>query len=329
MAVQTLLSARAGLETVRNTPVVPTRLLYFENGSHDQKVATLRPSEKRASFVESFRSYAGIERDGLSFSGDGTFDDLIWWANVTFKAVASGTGAGADKTWLFVPTHTSDDVKSATVQFGYTDSIGATRPAWEVPGCLGEEFKLTWKKGETLQYDATLMSAKGATQKSAFDGALSDRVTTSALGVGTQVKIDTATIGATADADVMDVEFSYKNGWKYLDTLNNTAVAQEILRTEPKSWELALTRYYRNDTELDAMIAKTVRKIRVETVGPTLGGSNYRVRLDLYGVYDGDRYEKAEVDGIGVEKFVLVGQYDTTATTDFSLEVVNATAALT
>lgn len=329
MAVKTLLSARAALETTRNTPVTPTRLLYFVEGSHDQKVATLRPTEQRASYVEGFRSYAGIERDRFTFGGDCTYNDLIWWANVNLKAVASGSGAGADKTWTFVPTHTSDDIKSATLQFGYTDNIGATRPAWEVAGCLGNDLKLTWKKGETLQFASTLMSAKGATQISAFTGALSDRVTVSALGVGTQIKIDTTTIGTTADADVMDAEFSLKNDWVYLDTLNNTAVAQELLRTKPKSWELALTRYYRNDTELDLMINKTPRKVRVETVGPVLGGSTYRIRLDCYGVYDGDRYEKSEVDGIGVEKFVLVGQYDTTAVTDMSLEVVSTEAAIT
>jgi hypothetical protein len=77
------------------------------------------------------------------------------------------------------------------------------------------------------------------------------------------------------------------------------------------------------------MLATTVRKIRLQTTGPVVGGSNYRIRLDLYGVWDGDQYEKAEVDGLGVEKFVLVPQYDGTATTDFSLEVVNATAAIT
>lgn len=329
MAVKTLLSARAGLETTRGTGVTPTRLIYFEEGGHDQKVATIRPMERRASYVEAFRSYAGIERNQLNFSGDATFTDLIWWANVHMKAVASGTGAGADKTWTFVPTHTSDDIKSATVQFGYTDSIGASRPAWEVQGCLGEDLTLTWTKGETLKFASTLMSPEAATQLSAFTGSLSDRTTVSALGVATTVSIDTSTIGTTADSDVMDAEFNLVNGWKHLDTLNNTAVASELLRTDPKSWKLTLTRYYRNDTELDAMIAKTVRKIRVETTGPSLGGSNYRIRLDCYGVYDGDAYEKTEVDGMGVEKFVLLPQYDSTATTDVSLEVVNADASIT
>ena len=329
MAVGTLLSARAALEATRGTGVTPTRLLYFTEGSHEQKVATIRPIERRASFVEAFRSYAGIERDILRFSGDFTYTDAIWWLNVFLKAVAAGTGAGADKTWTFLPTHTSDDIKSATVQFGYTDNIGATRPAWELQGCLGEELTLRWVKGETVTFDGVLYSAEGATQISAFTGALSDRTTVSATGVTTQSFIDPTTIGTTADTDVLDATFTLGNQWKYLDTLNNTAFAAELLRTMPKTWRYEFTRYYRNDTELDAMIAKTVRKVRVRSLGPVLVGSNYKIDLDLYGVYDGGAYEKSEVDGIGVEKFVLVPQYDTTALTDLQAVVVNDIAAIT
>lgn len=329
MAVKTLLSARAALETTRGTSVTPTRLVYFESGSHEQKVATLRPKERRASFVESFRSYAGIERNTFTFSGDVTYDDIIWWANLHIKAVATGTGAGADKTWAFVPTHTSDDLKSATLQFGYTDSIGATRPAWEVAGCLGNELTINYTKDGTLTFESALMTSKAATQISAFTGSLSDRTTISALGTNSRLYIDSTTIGTTADDDILDASFTLSNGFTYLDTLDNTSNAKEILRTEPKSWRLEMTRYYRNDTELDAMIAKTVRKVRVRTLGASLGASNYKIDLDLYGVYDGDAYEKSEVDGLGVEKFVLVPQYDSGGATDFSLTVVNATASIT
>jgi hypothetical protein len=74
-------------------------------------------------------------------------------------------------------------------------------------------------------------------------------------------------------------------------------------------------------------VAKTPRKIRIKGTGPTLGGSAYSAQLDVYGITDG--YEKADVDGIGIERLTLLPQYDTTATTDFSLTVVNATASIT
>jgi hypothetical protein len=329
MALKTLLSARAGLESSRGSDTTPTRLIYFDEGTHEQKLAIQRPMERRASYVQAFRSSAGIERNIFTFGSDVTYDDLIWWANVHVKAVAAGTGAGADKTWAFLPTHTSDDLKSGSLQFGYTDAIGATRPAWKVLGVLGDELTINVSKSSPWTFRSRLMAPGAATQLSAFTGSLSDRTTTTALGTTTQTYVDSTTIGTTADNDILDAAWTLSNGFVYLDTLNATNVAQEILRPNARDWSLAITRYFRNDTELDAMLATTVRKIRLQTTGPVLGGSNYRIRLDLYGVWDGDQYEKAEVDGLGVEKFVLVPQYDGTATTDFSLEVVNATAAIT
>ncbi|MCI0581848.1 MAG: hypothetical protein L0227_02965, partial [Chloroflexi bacterium] len=61
--------------------------------------------------------------------------------------------------------------------------------------------------------------------------------------------------------------------------------------------------------------------------GPALGGSNYKIDLDLYGAYTGRTW--SEVDGLGIETFTLSPVYDTTATTDMSLVVVNATASIT
>lgn len=327
MALQTLLSARAGLESVRNTGVTPTRLVYFDQGTHEQQVATIRPTEKRATYFGAFRSYPGIERNTLRFGGAATFDDLIWWANLHIKAVAAGTGAGADKTWAFVPSASTDDLKSATMEFGYADNIGATAPAWSIAGCLGEELTLTWAKDSTLSYGSTLMSAKGATQISAFTGALSDRTTVDALGTLTTISVDASTIGTTQDGDLMEASWVLTNGLGYLDTLDGSNVAKELLRPKPRTFRLQLSRYYRNDTELDGYIAKTLRKIRIQTTGPVLGGSNYKVTLNVYGITDG--YEKAEVDGIGVERLTILPQYDGTATTDFSLTVVNASAAIT
>jgi len=328
LALKTLLTARAALETARGTAITPTRLIYADEMAHDQKLAIQRPSERRASYFGNFRSYAGIERNGFRFGGDATYTDLIWWANLHIKAVAAGTGAGGDKTWTFVPTAGADDLKSASLQFGYADAIGATRPAWEVDGVLGEELTLTITKSAPWSFRSQLMSAEGATQISAFTGTPADRTLMSILGTTTQTYIDPTTIGTTVDNDVLDSEFTLTNGFVHLDTLNATNVAAEILRPAARDWKLAITRYYRNDTELDAMLAATVRKVRIKATGPVLGGSFYSATLDLYGVWDGEQYEKTEVDGLGVEKFVLVPQYDSTATTDFSLIVVNADAAV-
>src|SRR5262245_61234971 len=123
MALEVFTSARAALETTRGTDLTPTRLIYGESFVHEQTVETIRPTEKRNSYEPVFSASAGPERNTLQINGRVSYDDLIWYGNLFFKAVASGTGAGADKTWNFSPTNTSDDVKTATVQLGYSDTI--------------------------------------------------------------------------------------------------------------------------------------------------------------------------------------------------------------
>lgn len=330
MALKIFKAARAALEVTRGTSLTPTRLIYFSEGEHQQEVATIRPSTLGSYFGWRSGASAGTETNELAMSGVVTYDDLIWWANTHIKAVASGTGAGADKTWAFVPSGTTDDIKSATVQIGYSDNIGATRPAVELNYVLGNELTLKWDKQSddgAVMFDSQMVVPKAATQISAFTGSLSDRVVIPASANTTVVTIDSTTIGTTVDNYWTDVSWTVTNGYKNLFTLNNTTSAIDTFRPEARAWKLEGNRYYQADTEWDAYIAKTVRKVRIKTTGPVLGGSFYSIQLDLYGVWTEMQF--AEADGLGMQKFTLEPVYDTTATTDFSLTVVNATAALT
>ena len=58
-----------------------------------------------------------------------------------------------------------------------------------------------------------------------------------------------------------------------------------------------------------------------------LGAGNYKIDLDLYGVIINRR--ETDIDGVITEELTLSQIYDTTATADHRLEVVNATAAIT
>jgi hypothetical protein len=329
VGVQTLASARAALETTRNTPVTPaTRLIYFDSGVHAQEVGTIRPTELRASYVEGFRSYRGIERNTLTFGGDWTYDDAAYWLNLAVKAVLSGSLSDTSAyTYAFVPTHTSDDIKSATIEFSTVDLIATV--GWRVPGCLVNELEITWRKGETVRYSATLMSAKGATQITAFTGSLADRTTVSALGTTTKVYIDTSAIGATLDPKVTEVTFNLNNGFAYFDSLDNTGVAQSLVRPNARQPRLTIQRRFNDKTELDAYIAKTPRKVRVLTEGGLAGAATalYTIWLDFVGVID--TYTWAEVEGIWMADMSFLPQYDTAVGSDFAWTIINKTAAYT
>jgi hypothetical protein len=325
--LRTLLSARTALESARGTPVTPTRLLYFESGAHEQEIGTIRPVERRNSFFESFRSYPGLERNRFTFRFFATYDQLAFWLALAVKGGVTGTGAGADKTWAYVPSASTDDLKSCTLQFGYADGIGASKPAWEVAGCMVTSLSLRWEKGGPVMGNVELISHKGATQISAFTGALSDRSEVDLLGTLTSTFVDASTMGSTADANITSAEFTVDNKLALLDTLNGTNTAASVQRPEPRTWALNLTRVYANDTERDAYVAKTLRKVRIRTLGPTLGATNYKLDTDCYGIID--KITSAEVDGIGAEAITILPQYDSTATTDYGFSLVNSLAAIT
>jgi hypothetical protein len=328
MALKVFTSARAALEATRGTDLTPTRLIYGESFEHDQTIATIRPEELRNSYEGFFSASAGPERNTLAVNGRVSYDDLIWWANLFMKAVASGTGGAADKTWTFLPTVTADDVKTATIQLGYADTI-ATAPGIKLNYCIGDEFNLHFEKNDdgALTFSGKLLSAVANTQITAFTGSLSDRTVTLASANNTQVYLDATTIGTTADLNVTAVDWTVNLGPVPFYALNNSASASNTYRPNHKVWTATITRQFNSATEWSIYASKAERKVRVRTVGPALGGTNYKIDLDLYGVYTGRSW--ADVDGIITEQITMEPLWDTTALASHQLVVVNATASIT
>jgi hypothetical protein len=321
-------SARAALEATRGTAITPTRIIYAENFSLDHTVETIRPEEQRASYEGFYQATAGPERSSVTMAGRMSYDDFIWHANMFYKAVASGTGAGADKTWAFVPTNTSDDVKTHCLQLGDSAAIG-TSPGVSLAYGMGDEFNIHYEKNDdgAATFSAKYLYAKALTQITAFTGALSDRVTVPVSCNNTLVKIDTTTIGTTTDSLVTAVDFTLNLQPVPFYALDNTIAAQAVYRPAHRTWKAEITRQYNAATEFTAYVAKTIRKIRVLTVGAVLGGSFYSVTQDMYGVWTDRKY--AEVDGIVTEVLTLEPVFDTASSSSTSLTVVNATGAIT
>lgn len=327
MALKTLYGLRGLLESSRGNGGTPTRLLYVDEATHDQTVETIRPGEMRNSYSPSFRAYPGMERNTIRLAGDFQFDQQAFWLNLVLKAVGSGSGGGADKLYAFEPTLTTDDLKSASIQFGYNDGIGASNPAWQLNYLLCNEYTLTFAKDVAVRWSGEFWSPSAATQISAFTGALSDTTQVTALGTGTAVFIDTTTLGSTADTNIISAEWTYRNNLVRLETLNATNVGLSLLRPNPRDWTLTLNRYYANDTERDIYLTKAIRKIRLRSTGPALGGSFYRIDVDLYGVIDNISW--TEVDGLGVETLTVLPLYDATEANDLAVNLTNSLGTIT
>lgn len=335
MAIRLLASARAGLESTRGTAVTPTRIVYFSEASHNQEVGTIAPRESWASYTPNRRAYQGLERNTFNFSGDFTYTDAIWWANLALDAEASGSVTDTSAyTWTFLPVHTTDSLKSATLQYAYADLLSVV--GWEVDGCLVNSLSVTWSKavgGENtgVTFDAEIMTASGATQITAFTGSLSDRAITSALGNHTLTYINGtgSAFGTTADTRFNQVTWTVNNNYVYRDGFDGTNTAIEIVRTGPRQSRVTAQRYFSDKTELDAYIAKTDRRFRVKTVGATVGATTAKntIQLDAGGVWE--VHNAADVDGLVYANLELLPIYDSGIASDVLLTVISTVASIT
>jgi hypothetical protein len=330
MPLHTFKTLRAGLEATRGTGVSPTRGIEFTTADHKQTIDTIYPEELRNSYEAHYTAQAGAETNTIDCEFPLDFDAMAWWGNLHIKAIATPTGAGADRTWTFVPTLTADDQKTATVQIAYSDSLGASNPGVSMTYVVGDVLNINWNKspgspGVTCR--STLISPKAATQITALTGVGTYTTSELAKAQATVVTIDPTTIGTTVDNDIVTVDWTYTSGYVNLYTLNNTTAAQDTFRPNPLSWELKLTRYIRNDNEWDRYVDKAKRKIRVKTTGSVLGGSFYSVQLDCYATLF-DR-TTSETDGLGMEELTYRPLYDTSFAGSTQLIVVNSLTAIT
>lgn len=337
MALKIFKSGRAGLDASRTAAATAmTRALFFDTAFAQQDVQTIRPVTLRSSYHGHLTASAGTETNTFEMSGGLTYDHAIWLANTHIKAVAAGVkGVGIDYLWTFLPTATSDDIKSASIQFGYSDDISATAPAVHLKNCLGDELEIGWdKSGDGMvTYSSKMVTPNAAVQLAAFTGAADS------TGAGhifasantTSVTVDAATIGTTADLYWQDLKWTLSNGFANLYTLNALTSATATFRPGPLNWKLEGSRYYGPAasavTEWNAYIAKTPRKVRIRSIGPVIGSSTYWINLDLYGVYTGMQWD--EKDDLGFQTFTLEPIYDATATSSFIFTVTSGLTTIT
>jgi hypothetical protein len=318
-------SARAALEVTRGVNLAPTRLVYAESFNTTHTVATIRPEELRASYEGFFSASAGPETTTVEMAGRASYEDIIWHANMFYKALAAASsGAPPSAVWTFTPTNTSDDVKTHSLQLGDAAAISAATPGIQLNYGMGDTLNLHYEKNDdgALTFNAKYLYAKALTQITAFTGALSDRVTTPISCNNTVVKIDATTIGTTADDSVTAVDFTINLNPQPFYALDGTVAAQAVYRPSHRTWTAQITRQYDTVSEFSAYVAKTVRKVRVLTTN----GTNI-LQQDMYGVYTARDW--AEVNGIVTEVLTLEPVFDVTTSTSTSLVCTNAVATIT
>jgi hypothetical protein len=316
-----------GKETVRGTPVAPTRQLYgtgtgqlapdyglnFHTGENTgRRYRTRRVTSQTEDWAFHFESDSGIG-----------YDDLV----VPFsqlKGGATGVGGAADKTWTFTPSATAANNPEA-----YSIDAGDDTQNWRLQYAMLRSFKLTAALGEVTQLSMDGFAQRGVKTAKA----------TPAINAAIKIPGDLWTLKVAANIAglgaasvitnfLVDWELEVLTGLQWEHYMDGNMYGSQHVETDiaanlsmtVESTAQAVSEFF------DKAIAGTMSFLRLKATGPTLGGTNYSAQIDMPVLYEVPEIITAERDGINLYKVTAHLADDTT--NGIIPVIVNSLAAL-
>jgi hypothetical protein len=318
-----------GKETVRGTPVAPTRM-FFDDG-----VGVLIPdygqnfheSENTGRRYRTRRVTRTTEDVALKFttsSGVGYDDLVIPFSQI--KGGATGVGGAADKTWTFTPSATAANSPEA-----YSVDVGDDVQNWRCQYTMLESFKISAGLGDVTQLEMQAFAQRAVKTAKA----------TPAINAAIKIPGDlwtikfAATIAGLGAASIstnflLGFELEVQTGLKWRHYMDGNMYGAQHVETDiawtlsmtVESTALAVSEFY------DKAVADTMDFIRLKATGPTLGGTNYSAQIDMPVLYEIPEIISGESgsDGINIYKVKAHGADDTT--NGIIPVIVNSLAAL-
>lgn len=332
MSVVTALRiVQAGYEATPGTAVAATRILDLEAGNANL-ITEQEPIivARAGSLAPAHQAYPGPYTSRVEFSDmPVSYSDLPWWLNLVGTPVASGTGAGADKTWLHVPSETADNARRATLEVGARD---AWPSEFRLAGCAAQSLSISIGREGLWRLSATLVGTLLA--KQARTAALAVRTVQHVPAPGTAVWLDsTSAFGTTAVAGrLLSAEVTIETGMIARRALDGNTVGPDPLAPTAtviagrRSLSASIVAIFSSIVEFDAWRAATAQRLRLRRTGPVLGGSNWRATLDLAGIWR--TFAIGDSDGLVTAELELAGVLDASIAAEWRAEVVNDLATL-
>ena len=145
-----------GKETVRGTPVAPTRKFIGDaTGVLGEDIGlTFHETENRGRRAVAFRATQQTEDASLKVSGEPTFDDLVW-PHTSIAGGKTGVGGGADKSWAFAPSMTAANVPEAFSVDGGDDVQN-----WRYQYVMWRRFSLAAAIGKVTKIEGDLFAQR-------------------------------------------------------------------------------------------------------------------------------------------------------------------------
>jgi hypothetical protein len=327
----TFLRNQAGIEATRGTDTPATRIVYADITMTPTRAlgwGTQRTGTYNARRVPSYGriSVAGTGADVA------TYEDLPWWLLLGLKGGVTGvTDAGTPPayTYTFVPSLTTDDLASITLEHNESDNpIQTTQTmvnSFTLRGDPDNNAEPSWMLDlEVLGRDWT---------STTFTAALTDRTTEAITAAGTKIYMnDTAAALGTTQllGTLINWSITVNNNLHFKAFAEDeTSFAANRVGRGSRTVDAQFVFEFADSDELDNFLSTTPveRFVRLEREGSIIHDAiTKRLRVDLNGYWSG--FSRGDREGNLTATFTLQAGYNVTTATDLEIEVVNDLASL-
>ncbi len=322
-----------GKETTKGTGVPATTRLVGDL-LVSPKAQVFQPQPQLGILLENPTSdVIVLQHTEMEWSGDLTYEQILHLLHCSLKGAITPTGAGADKTWTFTPVFTADNaLDSFTVERRLSD--GTSNFDEEVNYVLCRDFMLSGAIGENAKFRANLFGRK-VDRTSTLTAAIAVPAVNFVGVADAKLYIDNtfAGLGTTqVSGDVFGFELALRAQYQpkfYIDGRTDRSFTSHAMKRMGYDFRVSVEW----DTTINGERAKaddrSIRYVRLQFVGAALGGSNYRITIDMALRYaEGMFDQESDREGNDSVDLRFISAYDTTNLIGIKAVVVNALAAL-
>lgn len=318
---------QAAIEATKGTDLAATRKVYG-SGHWTEDAPPIRPDdEERGSLTRHFRAWPGLVTAGLPFAGTVTFEDLAWWFQLALKGGVTGAvRAVTAYDYIFVPSQTTDDLKSVTWE------TGDDTQAWEAHFGMVDKFEITGGIGGALTFTADMILDDWTT--TTFTGAIGDRTVVDALMQNAKLAIGAtgAVPSSYMTGRFIGFKFGIENGLarKFFADGAGTKYTGVGRRRRLFYLEATFEGNAATITERAFFDSKTARVARLLVEGTDIAGSTGPVKRTIDIIIPGiwTSYAESERETNTTFDARLESQYDSAIAYDLSATVTNGLSAL-
>lgn len=321
---------QAGLESTRGTDAAATRKIYAEiNPSYNRPPTEF--IDRSGTFGARRRIAYGRPEIGFTATDLMTFEDAAWWFQLALKGGVAGVTDGGTPpayTYTFLPSLTTDDLKSMTLEFNESgnpyQSTQVMVNSWTIRIDPDNEGGWMW--------DADLLGRDWTT--TTYTGSITDRTTEVIRAPGTKMYLGTTDIATAPQltGKLISASITGNNNihFKAFAEDDGAWAANKVGRKD-RTFDAQFVLELDSDTQFAQYRGTTPTElfIRLEREGTQIHGSsvvNKRIRLDMNGYWSS--WAKGERDGNIIATFGFRAHQNASSGYDLKAEVVNALSTL-